>query len=129
MSSVNFNSCNRCFHIVSWNVRGLGDSDKCKVVRTVFSDAKPSFICIQETKLALIDLFKAQTFLPPPFSSSFVFSLAHGTRGGLLTAWDPALFSLTSQHSSSYCLTTTFACNASDYDLSITNVYGPADHA
>lgn len=60
----NLCSLNRYFHVVSWNVRGLGDSDKCKVVRTLFSDVKPSFICIQESKLAQLNNFKSQTFLP-----------------------------------------------------------------
>jgi len=128
ISDSNSNSVNRCFHIVSWNVRGLGDSDKCQVVRNVFSNAKPSFICIQESKLAHFNIFKAQTFLPQPFSSSFVSVPAEGTRGGLITAWDPTLFSLTSHQSNNYCLTTSFTCNASACDLSITNVYGLSDH-
>ena len=130
MSSLsNSNSLNCCFNVVSWNVRGLSDSDKCKVVRNVFSDAKPSIICIQESKLALLNNFKSKTFLPQPFSSSYVYSPADGSRGGLITAWDPTLFSLISQHSNPYSLTTKFACNASDHDLQITNVYGPADHS
>jgi hypothetical protein len=94
----------------------------------LFSDAKASFICIQESKLALLNNFKTQTFLPPPFSSSYVFSPADGSRGGLITSWDPTLFSLTSHQSNPYSLTTTFGSNAFNYDLTITNVYGPADH-
>jgi len=61
------NSNTRQFLVMSWNVRGLGDSDKCNLVRNVLVDAKPSVICIQETKLATLDLFKAKTFLPPNF--------------------------------------------------------------
>lgn len=76
------NSNTRPFLVVSWNVRGLGDSDKCNLVRNVFTDAKPSVICIQETKLASIDLFKAKSFLPTNFAASFVLAPAEGTRGG-----------------------------------------------
>jgi exonuclease III len=75
------NQNSRCFYIVSWNVRGLGDSDKCGVVRDVFTDAKPSIICLQETKLDTINLFKAKAFLPINFSSSYVFAPTDGTRG------------------------------------------------
>jgi len=46
------NSSNRCFYVVSWNVRGLGDPDKCTIVRNALRDAKPSIVCLQETKLA-----------------------------------------------------------------------------
>jgi exonuclease III len=123
------NSNNRCFHIVLWNVRGLGDSDKCNIVRNVFIDAKPSIICIQESKLAAIDLFKAKSFLPPPFSSAFVYAPAGRSRGGIVTAWDPSLFTLLSHFQKPHTLTTKFACNASDLDFTITNTYGPSDHA
>jgi len=98
-------------------------------VRNVFSDAKTTFICIQESKLSEVNFFKAQTFLPRPFSSSFVMLPASGSRGGLITAWDPALFTLTSQLSNSFSLTTSFSCNASNIDFTITNVYGPSDHS
>ena len=127
--NMNSSSSFRRFHVVSWNVRGLGDSDKCNVVRNVFSDAKTTFICIQESKLSEVNFFKAQTFLPRPFSSSFVMLPASGSRGGLITAWDPALFTLTSQLSNSFSLTTSFSCNASNIDFTITNVYGPSDHS
>lgn len=75
------NSNVRSFVVVSWNTRGLGDPDKCNLVRNVLFDAKPSVICIQETKLASVDLFKAKTFLPPNIASSFVFAPAIGSRG------------------------------------------------
>jgi len=88
------NHCNRSFYFVSWNVRGLGDSDKCGIVRNAICDVKPSIVCLQETKLQNIDFFKAKSFLPSNLASSHVCAPADGTRGGILTAWDPALFSL-----------------------------------
>lgn len=118
-----------CFFIVSWNVCGLGDSDKCSAVRNVFYDAKPSIICIQESKLADINLFKAKSILPPNFSSSFVHAPADGSRGGIITAWDSSLFTLLNHLVRPHTLTTTFACNASDLDFTVTNTYGPSDHA
>jgi exonuclease III len=124
---MNSNSCP--FLVVSWNVRGLGDSDKCNLVRNVFSDAKPSVICIQETKLATIDLFKAKSFLPTNFATSFVLAPAEGTRGGLLTAWDASFFSLDSHFLKPHTLTTALTCNATSLDFTITNTYGPSDHA
>ena len=114
--------------MVFWNVRGLGDSDKCNLVRGVFSNARPAVICIQESKLDNIDAFKAKTFLPPTFSNSFVFAPADGTRGGLVTAWDPALFTIHSHFLKPFTLTTKFTCNASNLDFTVTNTYGPSDH-
>jgi len=122
------NSNNRCFNVVFWNVRGLGDSDKCNLVRRVFLDARPNIVCIQESKLAEIDAFKAKTFLPTSLSNSFVLSPAAGTHGGLVTAWDPTIFTLQSHFLKPYTLTTVFTCNASNLDFTVTNTYGPADH-
>ena len=52
--------------IVSWNVRGLGDSDKCKTIRDTLVSARLDVACIQETKLSRTDPTKARSFLPPP---------------------------------------------------------------
>ena len=127
--SHNLRSHDRCFRIVSWNVRGLGDSDKCRIVRELFSDAKPNIVCIQESKLVDFSLSKAKTFLPRHLSSSLASVNIVGTCGGLITAWDPALFTLTAHSSNQFCLSTSLSCNASNYDFTVTNVYGPSDHS
>jgi exonuclease III len=114
---------------VSWNVRGLGNSDKCGIVRNAICDVMPAIVCLQETKLHTIDAFKAKSFLPPKFASSFVFKPADGSRGGILTAWDPALFSLQNSSVDLHSLSTSLSCNATNLDLAITNCYGPSDHS
>ena len=129
LMSQNLRSGDRGFRIVSWNVRGLGDSDKCRIMRELFSNAKPNIFCIQESKLADFSLFKSQTFLPRHLSSSLVSVNVDGTRGGLITAWDPTLFTLTSNSSNQFCLSSSLSCNASNYDFTITNVYRPSDHS
>jgi exonuclease III len=98
-------------------------------VRNAFCDAKPSIVCLQETKLESIDVFKAKSFLPTNIASTFVFAPADGTRGGILTAWDPALFSLQSSLLKPHTLTTSSSCNATNLDFSVTNTYGPSDHS
>jgi len=64
----------RRLFVMSWNVRGLGDSEKCDVVRDAIASATPSVCYLQETKLHDIPAPKARTFLPPrlptPFTSS-----------------------------------------------------------
>lgn len=123
------NLSNRSFYIVSWNVSGLGDSDKCSIVRNALCDAKPLIVYHQETKLESIDIFKAKSFLPTNLASTFVLAPVDGTRGGILTAWDPALFCLQSSLLKPHTLTTSFSYNATNLDFSITNTYGPSDHS
>lgn len=60
------------FHVLSWNTRGLGNYDKCIVVRDAIKAAAPSVACLQETKLHDISSFKAKTFLPPNLSNTYL---------------------------------------------------------
>ena len=122
------NPNNHCFYIVSWNVRGLDDPDKCTIVRNALRDANPSLVCLQETKLACINAFKAKSILPSNLSSSFVFAPADGTRGGMLIAWDPSLFSIQNSFNKPYTITAKLRSTTSNLDFTITNAYGPSDH-
>ncbi|TVU02265.1 hypothetical protein EJB05_52261, partial [Eragrostis curvula] len=120
-------SSGQTFNLVSWNVRGLGDDDKCKLVRDGLSSPSPAIICVQETKLNDVSRFKAASFLPHGFSD-FSFVEATGTRGGLLTAWNPNVFSRSSFIARQHTLTTSLTSTSSDLHLTVTNVYAPADH-
>ncbi|KAJ1277808.1 hypothetical protein BS78_04G031200 [Paspalum vaginatum] len=117
---------------VGVNVRGLGDSAKCNVVRDALNSASPSLVCIQETKLRVLDNFKAKTFLPQRLAGSYLVSSSSGSRGGMLTAWDPQLFHptfhLSSCISRRHTLTTILSATDSEQIISLTNVYAPADH-
>ena len=58
--------------IVSWNVRGLGNSDKCKTIWDTLVSARLNVACIQEMKPRHTDPTKARSFLPPSFQISLV---------------------------------------------------------
>jgi hypothetical protein len=65
----------------------------------------------------------------PNLSSSFVTCDAAGSRGGMLTAWDPSILTLDNHSiSNAYCLSTSFSSNSSEHTFSVTNVYAPSDH-
>jgi hypothetical protein len=40
---------------MSWKVRGLNDMARRDAVRTLVDDARPTIVCLQETKLDVID--------------------------------------------------------------------------
>jgi len=122
--------CNRFknFSVVSWNVRGLGDLDKCAIVKDAFVSAKPSVICLQETKLHHIDQFQAHSFLPPSFANTIQFVSSTGSRGRILTAWNASTFALEGFISRRHTLTTTFSSTESTHQFTITNEYAPSDH-
>jgi hypothetical protein len=66
----------------SWNVRVLGDEDKCHRVRDNVVSSLPSVMCIQDSKLARLDAAKARSFLPSAVSD-FVVVDANGAAEGL----------------------------------------------
>ncbi|CAM0881391.1 unnamed protein product [Alopecurus aequalis] len=114
--------------LVSWNVRGLGDEDKCAVVSDNVLTARPSVLCLQETKLASVTPPpKLRSFLPPYLSEHAAVD-ASGSRGGVLTAWDPRVLALTTTTRNTYSISTSFQSTTSDTTFMITNVYAPSDH-
>ena len=113
--------------VLSWNVRGLGDADKCRVVRDLIQSLKLDIVCLQETKLRTVDERRARAFLPPNLSL-FRCVDASGSRGGILTAWDPRAVLLHSFIARKHTLSLAFTSTTSDAAFTVTNVYAPSDH-
>jgi len=92
----------------------------------VILSANLVIVCLQETKLSDIGYFKAKTFLPTDFQ--FAFKPSEGSRGGIVTAWNPNIFSLTDHFIKPYSITCALSCNLSNLDINVTNTYGPSNH-
>jgi hypothetical protein len=58
------------YSIMSWNVRGLGRQDKCDAVRDAISISHPHIVCLEESKLNVIDSHKCKSFIPPTSPAS-----------------------------------------------------------
>lgn len=69
-----------------WNVRGLNNPTRRKVVRDMVVQNNISLVCLQETKLASVDLGIVHQCCAGDFFE-FVYSPTQGTRGGVLLAW------------------------------------------
>nr|XP_020185877.1 uncharacterized protein LOC109771591 [Aegilops tauschii subsp. strangulata] len=107
---------------------GLGGVDKCGVVRNAIHTVNPVLACIQESKLSDLSTSKARSFLPSRLGS-FVSKNAEGSRGGMVTAWDPNVLSLSASSASRYTLTASLSSTRCALSFRITNVYAPSDHA
>lgn len=116
----------RMLSVLSWNVRGLGDPSKRPIIYNSVSLAAPAIVVLQETKLSNISPSDLRSFLPPSLSS-FVFSPASGSSGGLVTAWNSSLLSKTTFISRKHTLTVGFSYNISNLCFFVTNVYAPTD--
>ena len=120
-------SSNRKLTIVSWNVRGLGEDEKCIAVRDTLVTCHPTVACIQETKLSAISPPKFRSFLPANLGGH-CFLAADGSRGGVTTTWDDSQLTLLSADIRSFSVTTTLTAALSDLTFTLTNVYAPSDH-
>jgi exonuclease III len=75
--------------IGNWNVRGLNNPARRKAVLDFLADKHCNLICLQETKLEIIDQQIVRETLGPRFQENFVYKPAEGTRGGILIACSP----------------------------------------
>lgn len=113
--------------VISWNVRGLGQSSRCDDVLCELISQRPDVVALQETKLMEVTSSKSKTFLPSRLAS-FATHPADGSAGGILTAWDADVLKLMVVLERDYTVTTSFLLNADGSPLSVTNVYAPSDH-
>lgn len=68
-----------------WNVRGLNAWARCDMVRTVVEQERVSLVCLQETKLHVIDDSIVCDLMGGSFD--YFFLPVDNTRGGILMAW------------------------------------------
>lgn len=79
--------------LVCWNVRGLNNPAKRKAVKEFLATTKINIVCLQETKMDVIDNFVVMQCLGPSFDG-FAYLPAVETRGGILLAWDSSVIDL-----------------------------------
>jgi exonuclease III len=80
--------------ILVWNVRGLNANSHRDALRSLVGSERVSVVCVQETKLHVIDNFLVMQVLGIGFDYSFLSSV--GTRGGILVAWRASSWSASS---------------------------------
>lgn len=72
---------------LSWNVRGLNDGAHRELVRESIVSARPSVVCLQETKISSMSWQILMETLGERLWGCCTLD-ANGTRGGILLAWD-----------------------------------------
>lgn len=108
----------------SWNVRGLGQEQRCSDVLSELISQRPTLVALQETKLNQVERAKLRSFLPARLSSHSDLPSV-GAAGGILTAWDDSVCSLRSSTHGAYTLTSSFSLKRDGTCFTLTNVYAP----
>ncbi len=116
---------NRSFRFVTWNVRGLNSRDKCVTVKSFIKGCKCGVVCLQETKLAAISTEKFLSFCGFHIRDFWVLD-AVGTKGGIITAWNPALFDCEHSWTGAFSVNTVLKRRIDGSLFTILNIYGPS---
>jgi exonuclease III len=71
----------KCTNILDWNPRRLKNIARRDAIRDLIRDTHASIICLQETKLAVIDDSLISAMLGHNFTANYAFLPANGTSG------------------------------------------------
>jgi hypothetical protein len=85
---------------------------------------KPSLVCLQETKLHIINDYNVMQILSSGFDYSYL--PTNDTRGGILVTWHSATWTVLSTSSLAYSLSIRIAHHQTRQEWWLTTVYGPA---
>lgn len=116
------------FNLLCWNVRGLGCTEKCGVVRNIIKNSRCDVCLLQETKCNKMDVGVVLKYLLSFFNSEVAYNQAINSAGGILIAWKRS-FQLLSSWSSRHCVTVLLRQTSSGWLIQITSVYGPTEDA
>jgi hypothetical protein len=89
--------------VMSYNVRGLGGGEKRVEVRKLVSEKHPFVLCIQETKLGVVDDLMIKS-LWGDVACGYSYQPSMGASGGLVTVWDTSCVTVWSTMSYNHVL-------------------------
>ena len=114
--------------ILSWNVRGVNDSEKRKVIRNFVRTQRVDLVCLQETKIQGMNKDLVHSIGVGRFLEWKALD-AEGTAGGILLFWDKRRLSLVESESGSFSLSCVFRMVEDDFQWMFTRVYGPIERS
>ena len=112
--------------LMSYNVRGLGGGEKRVEVRKLVSEKQPFVLCIQESKLEVIDDWMIKS-LWGDAACGYSYQPSRGASGGLVTVWDTSCVTVWFTMSFNHVLVIKGMVNQTTEDFIIFNVYAPCD--
>jgi exonuclease III len=110
-------------NILIWNVCGLNSRAHHHVVTDLVTQERISLLCLEETKIHVIENQFINAMLGPSFDYASL--LANGTHGGILVAWRSAIWNASQVHQSHNVLTLRLIMLPSATPWWITVLYGP----
>jgi len=114
--------------IISWNVRGLGSFEKRREVCHLVREKNLFIICIQETKLSVIDVILCKSMWGGD-CVDFSYRPSVGASGGIVTMWDTKEVEVWFSMSFEHVLVISGCLVKTGVQFTVFNVYAPCDSA
>ncbi|XP_020262172.1 uncharacterized protein LOC109838113 [Asparagus officinalis] len=110
----------------SWNVRGLNNPAKRRLVKDCLKFAKVDLVGLQETKLnsSRVSFLRS---LGSSSISSWISLDASESRGGVLLGWNDNIFSCSSSSVDIFSVAAILTHSPSNWTFAVTSVYAPCD--
>ena len=113
--------------MLNWNVRGMNNPARRKVIRDLSGEKRCTIVCIQETKMQLIDQAVVTETLGNNFGTNFAVLPAAGTRGGALLAAHDDFYQIIQTELRAHSVSARLQSKTSVVEWWLTVVYGPQD--
>ncbi|RVW27451.1 Transposon TX1 uncharacterized 149 kDa protein [Vitis vinifera] len=110
--------------LLSWNVRGVNDRSKRKVIKSVIRSQKVDLFCIQETKMQVMSEEVVRS-LGPGRHLDWKALNAMGTTRGVLICWDKRSLDLLGVEEGQFSISCRFRNVGDGVIWVFTGVYGP----
>ncbi|WKA11092.1 hypothetical protein VitviT2T_028622 [Vitis vinifera] len=110
--------------LLSWNVRGVNDSTKRKVIKSVIRKQNVDLFCIQETKIQVMSDRVVRSSRSGRFLDWKALN-ACGSAGGILICWDKRVLDLLEWEEGQFSLSCRFRTVENGVIWAFTGVYGP----
>ncbi|WVZ85170.1 LOW QUALITY PROTEIN: hypothetical protein U9M48_032120 [Paspalum notatum var. saurae] len=111
--------------ILIWNARGLNNKARRNSVREVVLSSKADIVCLQETKVEVMNHFLFSSVFGSEFDK-FAALPASGTRGGVLVAWKSSVVQALSSRVDLFSVSVHFV-EEEGHNWWFTGVYGPQE--
>jgi exonuclease III len=112
-------------NILVWNIRGLNANACRDALRELVVAERPSIVCLQETKVAIISNSDVLQFIGHGFD--YFYRPTDGTRGGIHMAWQPSTWVVSNTSMHTYSISPRLRHNSGGEYWWLTLVYGPSD--
>ena len=113
--------------LLSWNVRGMNNPARRKVIKDLSGENSCTIVSLQETKMQSIDHDAVCETLESSFGGNFAILPADGTRGGALLAVHDEFYLITQTEVRAHSVSAKLQAKTGVVEWWLTVVYGPQD--